>query len=196
MQEPEQTLSEIWKNINQQLTRAINDRKHPFRIVVIGSMGAQAVNMRNVVLRKFQKTPFTLTCYTDIRSQKIQELQANPHLTWLFWHPRHQIQIKAVGKVEIIHQTNETRQTWKQMHIGAKVAYLTRSAPSTPQTIPTNGLPENILALDEANLSDENFAVIRCEISEIEYLRLNKMQHRRARFELKNGKWEGNWLVP
>lgn len=190
-------LGQLKKTIEITLTEAVETRKHAFRLMVIGTIGAGAANLRTVVLRGFQTDHFMLTFYTDIRSKKIKELQKNPHLTCLFWNPEEQIQLKIIGEIQIEQNTAHTKSVWKKMHIGAKKAYLTLSAPGTIQGNPSNNLPENLLKMEEGLLNDQHFCIVHCEIKEMEWLQLARSGHVRARFQKDQAqKWKGHWLVP
>ncbi len=197
MKKDKLSLDKIQAEIARNLTDAVTSREHPFRLMVIGTIGMQAANLRTVVLRAFQADRFLLTFYTDIRSQKINELQNNPNLTCLFWDQERQIQIKIVGKTEIEHNTQHTQSIWKNMHIGAKKAYLTLSAPSSIQNTVSNNLPENLLTIDEKLLDDQYFCMVHCEIKRMEWLQLGRSAHIRAEFQKNEfGQWKGHWLVP
>lgn len=190
-------LPEIWDYTQKQLIRAVNDRKHPFRLPVIGTIGSQEANLRIVVLRKVLVNPFTLICYTDVRSMKIQELQQNDRLSWHFWNNRQQIQIKASGKVQIEQNTEHTESIWKNMHIGAKASYLTLSAPGSVSDQPKSDLPSDFSEENINQFTSENFCIIHCSVDKVEWLQLNRMEHRRAKFELdKNGEWKSHWMIP
>lgn len=202
-----ETLTEIWQHIQQQLTRAINDRKHPFRLPVIGTAGGEATNLRIVVLRDFNPASMSLTCYTDARSRKVADLlERDQTMTWLFWNSRQQIQIQAFGIARIEQDTKRTHQLWQKMHLGAKASYLTTKPPGTPASEATNGLPNNLATLEQQNaLGSEHFCIIECKIHRLEWLQLDKMQHRRARFEWfeldakdanTSSNWQMTWLVP
>ena len=191
------TLSDIWDSIVQQFTRAINDRKHPFRLPILGTTGEATPNMRIVVLRKFQKEPFIITAYTDVRSQKVAEIKQNPNVSWLFWNGRHQVQIRASGDIQIEHQTARTQQIWDNMHFRAKATYLALTPPSSNSNIPTNGLPEDFSEATAKEYSSDNFCILHSNINYIEWLKLDKLEHRRASFTLdRQNQWRGTWLIP
>ena len=38
--------------------------------------------------------------------------------------------------------------------------------------------------------------IIKTKIKVIDYLRLNRDGHLRAKFEIENNEWKGEWLVP
>lgn len=190
-------LDTAWAHLTQQLTRATADRRHPFRLVTLGTVAGFGANLRTVVLRCFNASPFVLTCYTDARSQKITELEAHPTLTWLFWHPRHQLQVKAIGRVHLDQGTPRCQHLWDNMHLGAKATYLAASAPGTPQPQPTNGLPSDFETRPATDLLPTHFTIIDCAVDTVEWLRLDGLNHRRARYECDaSGQWSGTWVTP
>lgn len=197
MHTPYQDLDAAWAHLTQQLTRATVDRRHPFRLVTLGTLADFGANLRTVVLRHFDPATLTLTCYTDARSQKIQELTEHPTLTWLFWHPRQQLQIKAIGRVQIEQGTPRCQRLWDNMHPAARATYLTLSAPGTPQLQPTSDLPPDLVAQPPADQSMAHFTIVDCRVDTLEWLHLDGLDHRRARYtRLPTGAWEGTWVTP
>lgn len=197
MDTPYNDLTAAWTHLLQQLTRATADRRHPFRLVTLGTVADFGANLRTVVLRKFDAATVTLTCYTDARSQKVGELAAHPTLTWLFWHPRQQWQVKAIGAVRMEQGTPRCHALWNNMHLGAKATYLTASAPGTTQLEPTSGLPADLATRPDAALLPTHFTIIDCTLERVEWLHLNGMEHRRARYERQlDGEWSGVWVTP
>jgi general stress protein 26 len=196
MKTKEITLSGVWKTIEAELKKAINDINHAFKWPVISTINGNQPNLRTVVLRNTGTQPLTLTFYTDSRSQKIKELESNRNLTWLFWDAETQTQIKVVSQTTIEQGTIRNQEIWKSMHIGAKAAYLTRSAPSTPLTTPSNGLPVDFFE-KELEQNNEYFTIVDCIVSEVEWLQLSRGNNLRARFSIDKEKGMiATWLVP
>lgn len=180
----------------QQLTKAPHQRGHSWRTAVIANSVGQRVLQRTVVLRKANASSRLLRFYTDLRSTKIQPLSKNSAFSWLFYDPRKQIQIRMQSKAYLLelHKANEV---WEQVNPRTIRDYAAIAAPGTILPAADSYLPEK----DEAEilqLARQNFAVLDCIISELEFLQLHREGHRRAIFywDEKSKDWEGSWLVP
>jgi pyridoxamine 5'-phosphate oxidase len=196
MKTKEITLSGVWKTIEGELKKAVNDRNHAFKLPVISTINGNQPNLRTVVLRNAETEPLTLTFYTDSRSQKVEELKSNRNLTWLFWDAETQTQVKVVSQAKMEQGTRRNQEIWESMHIGSRAAYLTRSAPSTAQTMSSNGLPLDFFE-KELEQNNEYFTIVDCIVSEVEWLQLSRGNNLRARFSIdKEKEMIATWLVP
>jgi pyridoxamine 5'-phosphate oxidase len=86
----------------------------------------------------------------------------------------------------IHYQDAITLQRWGNSILESRRCYLVHHAPSTVAALPTDGLPENLTAKDltDENVATgyENFAVVKNEVTEIDWLFLNHDGRRRAQF--------------
>ena len=190
--------SEIKKKIWLMLDDAVTNRSSPFRIPVFVCGDQSDFDGRIVVLRKSDQSNNLIQFHSDIRSDKIDILKKNPKASFLFYDKELKIQVRLKVDAIINHNNNVTKQSWeKTQHISRK-CYLVDNGPGTISDEPTSGLkPE----LDNFNYTKEqseegykNFTVIQCKIKSIEWLYLAAKGHRRARFDLENGR--ENWLIP
>ncbi len=189
---------EIKKKIWSMLNNAVKDRNSQFRIPVFSCGNNDNIESRIVVLRKSDENNNIVQFHSDIRSDKIDILKKNPKASFLFYDKELKIQVRLKVDAIINHNNNVTKQSWeKTQHISRK-CYLVDNGPGTISDEPTSGLkPE----LDNFNYTKEqseegykNFTVIQCKIKSIEWLYLAAKGHRRARFDLENGR--ENWLIP
>ena len=190
--------TEIKKKIWSMLNNAVKDRNSQFRIPVFSCGNNDNIESRIVVLRKSDENNNIVQFHSDIRSDKIDILKKNPKASFLFYDKELKIQVRLKVDAIINHNNNVTKQSWeKTQHISRK-CYLVDNGPGTISDEPTSGLkPE----LDNFNYTKEqseegykNFTVIQCKIKSIEWLYLAAKGHRRARFDLENGR--ENWLIP
>lgn len=188
--ELQEILTEAW----QLISRGATDKKSPLRTPVIGTTGHNAAELRTVVLRKVWSNDQKIHVHTDIRSPKVTELLSNPTLTYLFYHPKKQIQIRLKSKVNILNQDEECRQYWNNIPDFARQNYCTNTVPSTKTDTYTNGLAEDWLKHTEKGFA--NFSILESTVFGLEYLKLGRDTHQRAFFMHEEGKWEGVWLVP
>ena len=190
--------TEIKKKIWSMLNNAVKDRNSQFRIPVFSCGNNDNIESRIVVLRKSDENNNIVQFHSDIRSDKIDILKKNPKASFLFYDKELKIQVRLKVEAIINHKNDVTKQSWeKTQHISRK-CYLVDNGPGTISDEPTSGLkPE----LDNFNYTKEqseegykNFTVIQCKIKSIEWLYLAAKGHRRARFDLENGR--ENWLIP
>ncbi len=192
-------LNEVLTTSWQMLAKGALQKKHPLHTATIGTMANNIPQLRTVVLRKTAIANRQLFFYTDIRSAKIQALKAHPTLSWLFYHPTKNIQIRAIGNTTIHHQNELTLTQWKTLPTYGRKTYGTLQAPSTPLTQAADDLPplwqSPTITLADTEYAYANFAVVSCEIYYLEWLHLQRSGHQRAQFNYVQG-WEGSWVVP
>lgn len=197
---PTPTLEEILQQTWRLLIRGANDKKDPLHLATIGTTNQQTAEIRTVVLRKTDAAKRLLYFYTDFRSEKIQQLTTHPTLSWLFYHPKKNIQLRAYGQAVIHHQNDLTKERWQTLPSYGRKTYGTQQAPSTPLPYADDDLP-SLWKVPEIDLAKTeyayaNFAVVTCEITRLEWLHLQRSGHRRALFDFVDGVWKGEWLVP
>lgn len=183
-----ESLEEISQSIWQELRRGKSDNKHPFRFGTLATMNNNFPNLRTVVLRKIEETNSEIWLYTDLRSPKVEEIRNNSNIAWHFYHSKQQIQLRMYGKATIIHNNKITNEIWQNLPEYGKDDYLTQQAPSTIKKDNTTRL----LSTDNS----ENFCVIITKINKIDWLQLSRNGHQRAKFELTQGDWRREWLIP
>jgi len=185
----ESSLDQAWQDVQHELHRGALDRKHPFRFVTISTYGHKGVQARWVVLRKLSpELHFFL--YSDMRTQKIEDLQAHPQAQLLFYHPRKQIQVRCNVDLLLHHQNEVSKNHWKDVREMGARSYTPVLQPGSPIHTPQEAHRWS------ASMNDRNFAVIECIPNEIDALQLNKSEHLRARFRKKDHDWEKTWVAP
>lgn len=193
-------LSRVLENCWQLLQRGAVDKKSPLHTPVIGTSSQMGVQMRTVVLRKTNIDQRQLFFYTDIRSAKIDQLKANSSLNWLFYHPKKNCQIRANGQVIIHHQDNLALEKWQTLPYYGRKTYGTILSPATSIPKANDNLPpiwkEDAIELADTEYAYANFAVVVCDIHQLEWLALQRSGHQRAQFSFIHSEWEGNWMVP
>lgn len=194
------TLDEVLTSIWHLLFRGAVQKKDPLHTATIGTTDNGISQLRTVVLRKTEKTTRQLYFYTDIRSEKVQQLNKNPTLSWLFYHPKKNIQIRAIGKAKIHYQDELANQHWQNIPSYGRKTYGTVQAPSTMIKESSDNLPDlwkgEEIAMAKTEYAYANFALIVCEITALEWLHLQRSGHQRAKFSWINDEWVGEWLVP
>ncbi len=193
--------SELLKKIWNHLDLGVIDRNHPFHQVVFATVSGQTPAVRVVILRRFwRKNPRRLAFHTHLGSPKIAEIEVNPNVSWLFYHPQERFQVR-IGGVATIHQTDAlAEEQWNATELFSRRCYIGQ-APSQFSDKPTSGLPENLIARkptpEESEQGRQNFAVISSTIDSIDLLELAFKGHRRSLFVWnEEGELETKWLTP
>ena len=186
-----QTPPEIRKRIWQELARAVNDRHHEWRTLMLATtqMGG-APNARMVVLREVDADLARLSIYTDSRSDKVSELANHPDALLVFWSKRlnWQLRVRVTARVHVTGPRVDA--AWERVRQTAAAGdYLSPAAPgSILQSVPTSRA-----ATQSSNSTDRHhLAVLEAQVQEIDWLELARSGHRSAR--LRTDTWD--WLTP
>lgn len=161
---------------------------HPYHFMVMGTVGLDRMaRLRTVVLRKVEED-LSLWCYTDRRSKKVMHLIENDKVSLLFYDPGEQVQLKVEGLGVLVEDESILQSIYDDLTEEATKDYRTKTAPGS-----TVSTPEEVDYLND----EHHLCVIRILPFKIEYLRLGKPEHVRARFSKDDsGSWEGEYLVP
>lgn len=180
---------QIIQSVKHELHRGALDSRHPFRFVCLGTQGAHGPSMRYVVLREVT-SHMEFLVYTDQRSSKIEEIQANKSVSLLFYHPAKRVQIRVEGQVNLHHGDSLAAKHWNNVQGEGRKAYGSVISPGTPINGPVEAFqwPETI--------DSQNFVVLRINPVELEVLQLNGVEHLRVRLDKSGSGWSAQWLAP
>jgi pyridoxamine 5'-phosphate oxidase len=177
-------LSNLLNDSKKQLSSALKHKKHPFRYFTMTTIGEDgSPHSRTVVLRGFNSDQFTLTIYTDSRSNKFKELSNDPRAEFLFYDSNQLLQL--VIKVNLI-DSKISQKTFAELPEPMKKDYSSSLRPGTPI-----GGPDQV----EYNYDKGHFTALTFEALQLEYLKLKRPNHLRARF-LSKENWQGVFLTP
>ncbi|HEX9960403.1 MAG TPA: pyridoxamine 5'-phosphate oxidase family protein [Pyrinomonadaceae bacterium] len=193
---------EILKKIWKHLDLGMLEREHPFHTPVFGTISGGAPHLRVVVLRRFgRKNPRGLAFHAHVGSPKIAEIETNPKVSWLFYHPQERFQVRVKGTATIHREgTALHEEQWLATEFFSRRCYV-GEAPSQSSEKPTSGLPEDLTKRapteEESEAGKANFAVIFSTIDSLDCLELNVRGHRRSLFVWTDaGDLETRWLTP
>ena len=189
--------NEIWTS----LIRGKKDSKSEFHQCYVSTHSDDYPSLRTVVLRHANKDNLTISFHTDIRSNKINNINDNSNVTVLLYSHDKKIQIQIKGTAEINNQNERTSEVWKNIRSFSKKCYIVEAAPGTHSDTPVSGyLPEHEKDLpseDILNKGYDNFALVEIKIESMEWLYLHRHGHRRAIYKLNIGKIASQeWLTP
>ena len=193
----QEILDQIWTMLN----RGVIEAGDPFHTPVLGTTALDHSNsLRTVVLRQVIPSERTLICHTDARSTKVREIQHNPAVSWLFYHPQQQTQLRLTGQARLHADGELADQQWAATRLSSRLIYCVTEPPGTPTGQPTSGLPEaletRLPSLTECEAGRPNFMVIACRVDSIDWLILRNTGHRRARFTWPDDRLTAAWLTP
>ncbi len=183
------SLTELESLIWATLGHAVVDANHHWSLPTIGSVDLNGPDVRVVVLRQIDRTWRRLVAFSDSRTDKVAQLQADPRTAWHFYDRRERIQLRLRGASVLEHNTDFARRLWEHVPEANRSNYQTMGAPGTTIPSPAHG---HILAPGAV----DKFAVIVTTVSHIDWLSLAPTGHRRARFDWLDGVWKGCWTVP
>jgi pyridoxamine 5'-phosphate oxidase len=168
-----------------ELFRSNADRKHPFRLMYLATRGAYP-EVRTVVKRHIDQE-LRVLFYTDQRSPKVQQIQHDPRVSLLFYHPRKQLQVRIRGEASLLTAGSEYEARLQQIKQSPGLKdYTTGAAPGS--------------LLQEGTAFGENdeihFAMVKIHPHLIDVLQLAPKGHQRAEYQWQNDQWAERRLVP
>lgn len=176
-----------FQKIEEELQRGTIEKGHPFRFFSLATKALQdTIGLRTVVLRKVSDD-LTLTFYTDKRSSKIKEIEADNTITALFYHPVKKIQLKISGTAQIESDSHVLDAFWKTIPDYSQKDYSTSKAPGSHL--------ENTESISYLN-NENHFAMVHIVSENIEFLKLGKPHHTRILFSKEKTGWKSQSLVP
>ena len=181
------------------LGRGSADRRSPLHTPVVASVGTDgAPEARVMVLRKAERATGLLRFHTDARSPKVAALHGRP-VAVLGYHPGEAVQLRLTGAAEVVCDGPEVDAIWAQSTEFARRCYMVEAGPGTPLPGPGSGLPADVEGRkpEAAELvpARANFAIVRVQVTRLDWLHLAQGGHRRAVFSAGDG-WQGGWVVP
>ncbi len=178
------------------LGRGAADRRSGFHTPAVATVdGAGAPSQRVMVLRAADAGTRTLRLHTDQRSAKLQHIARQPRVSLLFYDAHAKLQLRVSAAATVHANTDVAAQAWAASRPQSRLCYEQAVAPGEPVVSP---LPE--LAVDKRFAAADdgwaNFAVLLVTVDAIEWLYLAIEGHRRARWEWRDGDWQGTWMAP
>ena len=98
-----------------ELQKAIKDGKHEYHCFYLATIDKKEPKIRTVVLRALNKNKNTLSFHTDLRSDKVKEIQSNRNVSALFYDKKRRIQIRIRGNAQLDENSNRLKKIWSSM---------------------------------------------------------------------------------
>ncbi|MEM7082127.1 MAG: pyridoxamine 5'-phosphate oxidase family protein [Pseudomonadota bacterium] len=176
-----------------QLARALSQPSHPMRFPVVATRTASGVDARIVVLRHADQATRTLEFHTDTRSAKRHQLDKSAALIWVFYDPETSLQLRFRGRALRCRDEQMVADRWTALAEHVQKAYTQSLAPGTIVDAIVDGAP--CPNATDTQSGRQHFAVMHCAVDEIEWLRLSRHGHQRARMVFAD-EWTANWVMP
>jgi len=185
-------LALVWQWLVTRLSEAPGDRDCPLRLMTLSSVDGEArPQARHVILRAFDATAIVASFYSDARSGKVVELKGRPDVALTFYDPAAEVQIRAQARASRRWDPESRASAWHNLPATSRLSYATRQAPGSAISAPFTVGRDTV----DSEQAYRRFAIIDCEISEVDYLHLHHGGHRRAGFS-RGDHWQGSWRVP
>lgn len=178
-------LNQILEDLKNEVKFGYLKKKHPFRYPSLASIEDSTPTQRTVVLRD-TTDDFELVMFTDERSDKIKQFEANPHASLLFYNHKKLLQVKVEGKIKMIRSGKEYENYWSRVQGKSQKDFITKNPPGTPIDNPDHV---------EYKEDKHHFCLLKLVPERMEYLELKRPNHIRAVFDRSNN-WEGQFLNP
>ena len=192
----EDVLNDTWA----MLQRGVSLFNDPFHWPVLGTPGKDGTSMRTVILRQFIPAERVLVCHTDSRAGKAQEIASSTAVSWLFYHPKKKVQLRISGPATLHTDDQFADEQWAATKITSRLNYCTIEPPGTAIDRPSSGLPDFLInkapTLLETKKGRKNFMAIAGRIDSLDWLQLNILGNRRARFDWDSSLMKATWLIP
>jgi pyridoxamine 5'-phosphate oxidase len=180
------SLPELGPALWTELQRATCQRGHSWRVLCLATVCAEPgapqglrAHARNVVLREVRPLQQQLLFYTDARSPKVAEMQAQPCGTLLAWSPALGWQLRLEVTLSVATSGLEVSSRWAQVQLSANAQdYIAARPPGTPMDHfePDRG-------------TRAHFAVVTAQVTALDWLELHPAGHRRARIDAEGARW-------
>jgi hypothetical protein len=158
---------------------------------------------RVVVLRAADRGARTLEIHSDLRAHKLSQLRACPAACLVFHDRRRELQLRAWADASVHAGDAVALRAWERLGASSRRAYLAPRTPGTVSDAPDANLPERLHGrlpdAHEAQAGFASFAAIVLRLRGLEWLRLDRHGHRRARFEwpaAAEGPASAAWIRP
>lgn len=198
----EQPLQAIEHAIWQSLAAGGKSARHPWNHGVFSTVATQdgkvqSINSRTVILRASDSRKRFIDCHTDVRSQKILDIEQNESASWTFYDHKSKVQLRVCGTAKIINGQHAD-DAWAATSLRSRSAYLSIEPPGQIASLSDPPSTEDrFVSMQESERGRCNFRVVRLNITLFDWLYLRREGHLRAKFSYEAGAIEEQtWLIP
>ncbi|RAP31857.1 hypothetical protein DID75_05750 [Candidatus Marinamargulisbacteria bacterium SCGC AG-410-N11] len=169
--------TEILNEVNKLMDIGVDSSRHPFHQCYFASHNKSDIELRTVVLRRWNLNRRSIIFHTDIRSPKVEQVRSNPSTSLLFYSKEDLLQVRFKAKSHIHTNNRLSAFMFSKTTKNQQQCYKSINAPSTKIS------KENHLS--GANLKNpiNNFSVCVSNFNQMEVLFLNHKKHIRILYE-------------
>ena len=163
----------------------------------VGALTYEAANAaplsKTVVWRAWAPKTATLTCYTDIRSQKWTALAAKPQAALLLYCPVRAVQLCVQALARLSTGGEELLGLYETLSEAQRHAYQSRETPGQPLVSVANDPPCKTL---DPGLGARYFGKIDLVFCDVDFLSLHPKGHQRLQSACFQDPASWRWLCP
>ncbi len=175
-----------FNEIRLEIQSALSEQGHPMRLFYLATIGKQQKpKLRTVVLRRITD-PLDIWFYTDRRSIKVEEIQRDPGVSALFYHPQKKLQVVLYGTAEAVSDAAIQSRLWNELPPHAHMDYQGISPPGT--RIFEEGMHNH---RSDPALGNAYFQPVVIRLERLDVLQLDPEGHIRYVFE--RGESQDSW---
>ena len=184
-------LTNILTSIQEELRAAPRVKGHVLREMSLATTDkAGTPRVRTVILRDTLTDPLSLLVFTDARSPKCEEIRRQSNVQMLGYDRAEQIQMRLSGQARIHIRNDVSERYLAELKDYARRDYAGLTAPGSEQTT------SDFIVDDQDDMIENHFAVIWVKVTEIDWLKLSRDGHKRAKFEFTPAGVVSTWLTP
>lgn len=164
------------------------------RFPVLATNTLDGTDARVLVLRRADEASQTLEFHTDSRAAKVAQIDANNQAVWVFYDHARKLQIRVRSTGVVCTDAAVVDARWFELGDHTKRAYAQTLRPGTPVDELRHAAP--CPHIEDAETGKPNFAVVVCNVNEIEWLVLSRAGHKRAVSRYTGSEWSSSWVMP
>lgn len=187
-----ETLPALLTALWQRIAEGVRERWTPWGLPSLATVGPTGEPQSRVLsLKSVDSEGRRFGFHTDVRSDKVEALAADPRASILFWDPFDAVEARFAGRASLF---RGERHAWCDASPLSRSASAVELAPGT-QLYASTPFEELPAAADES-VARARFMLIEVEVTAIDWLWLGPRDMRRARFHWTGTDWAGTWVVP
>ena len=177
------------------LATAVRLRTAPMHTPVVSTIARDGrPRARVVVLRAFDRERRQLRFHTDIRSDKFDELHADPRIALAFYDAAQKIQLRIEGRATLHQDDHIADAAWASSQPISKLCYAVEPGPGRGITARDDFfLPRD---RSDSETGRAHFSAVIATIEEFDFLWLGAAGNRRAVYRFVDQQSDARWVVP
>lgn len=201
--DPEASLEAIEAVLWQHLQRAVTDPADDWHWPVLASVDARGAlpqaDARIVVLRGVDPAEQTFEVHSDRRAHKLAQLHRSPQACLVFHDRQAGVQLRVQAQARIHVDDAPAHAAWTSLRASSREQYRAPRTPGEPVAQPD---PNRPAPFDDAHAAQatgfDHFACIVLHAHTLEWLRIDRLGHQRARFsrDVSTGRQRAVWIRP